>query len=211
MPDLASIDQSVTCPWCRQFFPARPASGHCTDCGGQLPAPIGSDRGPAPPPPPRKLPDPYRRAVMFSKNPGVIVGLVSTLMGTLFALIGVVAITYSSGSGGVMFTVFGGLFTVLGLFVMRAARAKARQRLDALEHGIGVEGEVTQVAPDTTQSVNGRNPWRIEYVFAVGGSRVGGDVTSWNAADGGRRRGEPVWVVYLDRDTAVSSLWPPLA
>lgn len=177
-------DTAVTCPWCRAFWQQRPGVD-CGKCGGPLPAPAGEASLAAPPPPtPRKLPEAYRKNVMFYKNVHAIVGLV-------FLLVIVLA--------------------PVGFFLWRHGRRQGRRTLEALERGIAAQGRIVGVTQVTTETINGRHPYRIEYAYldAGGQERVGG-AKSWDPSAVARRSGEPTWVVYVPGPEELSSLWPPV-
>jgi len=66
------------------------------------------------------------------------------------------------------------------------------------------------VSSDTSESINGRRPFQIEYVFQVNGKPVGGSTRAWDIVNALRRPGEPLWVVFLPGDPSANSIRPPI-
>jgi hypothetical protein len=200
----------VTCPWCKQHWPAPVARAECANCGGALPAPPGPSRGLAPPPSPRRLPERYVSEALGSKNVGAIIGTAFAAFGALFSVIGL-GLCFVLLPLGLSFFAFGALFGGIGWAVRSGSRRSALQRIDALTHGQVAEGQLIGVRQDYSESINGRSPYRVEYVFYVNGQALGGSTKGWDVVNALRRPGEPVWVVYIPSQPSTNSIWPPIA
>ncbi len=180
-------DRTRTCAWC-DTVNTDAAATNCVNCGGPLPALPGMDPGPEPPPPPRTLPVKYRRRVMYWKNVRVLVGMMFTIVGC--------------------WTI---LFPIIGIPVWIKGRKMALAKLAALERGRGARAQVVDVWRDTSVTINGRNPWAIEYSFETAeGTVVKGKAQAWDASNADRRPGQPLWVVYLPEDPEQNAIWPPI-
>ncbi len=200
----------VSCPWCKQFSPAAPPGADCGNCGGPLPPPPSVGRALAPPPTPRHLPERYTRARLLSKNVGALVGTVFAAFGGLFGALGV-GLCFVLLPLGLGFMGFGVLFGGIGLALRSASRKDALRQIAALTYGVTAEGQVVSVGRDTSESINGRNPFLIEYVFSVNGQALGGATKGWDIVNATRQPGQPLWVVYLPNDPSVNSIWPPIS
>ena len=183
----------ITCSWCRAWLPQHPGV-KCPICGGPLAPPAGEGLGEAPPPPPRTLPEQFVKQVMFSKNVFAIVGLVFLIVGALTAIL-----------------LIGIIFLVIGYLLWSKGRRRAAAEVEVLKSGVGTEGRIVSVDFDTTQSINGRHPYRIGYAYSVNGAQIEGTATAWEPSHGERTPGTPVWVVYAPGTPSQSSLWPPVA
>ncbi len=199
----------VTCPWCKHYWPSTMAAAACANCGGALPAPPGPSRGLAPPPAPRRLPERYTKDLLSSKNVGALVGTVFAAFGALFAVLGL-GLCFVLLPLGLGFFAFGALFGTIGGLVRSAARKSALRQIDALTRGFVAEGQLIAVRQDFSETLNERNPYRIDYVFYVNGQPVGGSTKGWDIVNALRQPGEPLWVVFVPEDPTISSVWPPI-
>lgn len=209
-PFVQSAPAGVTCPWCKQFSPAAPPGADCGNCGGPLPPPPSVGRALAPPPAPRHLPERYTRDRLLAKNAGAIVGTAFAAFGALFGVIGLglCLVLLPLGLG---FMAFGGLFGGIGLAVRNASRKDPMRQIEALTRGVAAEGQVVSVGRDGSESINGRNPFVIEYLFTVNGQPIGGATKGWDIVNATRQPGQALWVVYLPNDPSVNSIWPPIS
>jgi len=208
------MDSQRTCGWCGTTS-VQATDTNCTNCGGPLPAfprsaqlEAGLVRAERPPDPPRELPSGYPLRVLFTRNVYVIIGVVFVPLSVPFALgFGAAAVV----DLGFLFGVLGGLaFGVIGVALGVKGLRRARSKLDALRNGVAADGMVLGVSMDTSQSINGRHPWRIEYVFDGPSGPVEGAAESWDRLAGQLEHGEPVWVVYVRSDPARNAIWPPV-
>ena len=206
---MAAGSVGVTCPWCKYHWPAIAAAAACGNCGGALPAPPGPSRGLAPPAAPRRLPERYTRELLGSKNVGAIVGTIFAAFGALFAVLGV-GLCFVLLPLGLGFFGFGALFGTIGGLVRSGSRRSALRQIDALTRGFVSEGQLVSVRQDLSVSINGRSPYRIEYVFYVNGQALGGSTRGWDVVNALRQPGEPLWVVFLPEDPTNNSIWPPI-
>ncbi len=210
MADDPSV--SVTCGWCKLHYPKRPASGLCNNCGGPLPHPPGPDRGPTPPPAPRVIPARYRRSILWTRNVVALLGLIFFCLGVPFLGAGVVILsTVRSWQAFLAFPIVGGVFSALGLPMLLVGRRVGKRKLMALEHGTAAPGEITNVQLNTRVMINGRNPWLLTYSFSAGQEPCDGTAQSFSPHEGGRKAGDPVWVVFAPDDPSISTLWPPVS
>lgn len=205
----ANAPSGVTCPWCKHYWQPGAVGVECGNCGGPLPPPPGPTRGHGPPPAPRHLPEKYSRDVLLWKNVGAMVGTFFAAFGGLFGVLGL-GLLFVLLPLGLGFAAFGVLFGGIGLALRNAARRSALRQIAALTHGHPSEGQIIAVSSDTSESINGRHPFRIEYVFQVNGQPVGGSTRAWDIVNALRRPGEPLWVVFLPNDPSANSIWPPI-
>ncbi len=167
-----------------------------------MPRMPGMELGPAPPDAPRALPRHFAFRLKWSQNIGVIIGLGMLLIcGVMFAAM-LKAHTWLA--------VAPALFSLLGLLAFVSGRRDAANTLRAFRHGMAAEGRIASVAQDTTQSVNGRHPWRMVYHFTAGDQPREGVITSFDSTLASRRSGQPLWVLYMPDDPDQSTPYPPL-
>jgi hypothetical protein len=186
---LRVLEPMVTdCGWCGRSN-HREQTAHCVACGGPLPALPGGEPGPRPPDVPRALPDGYAQRVRLWKNVLVMLGLMFTLV--------------------FFWTV---VFPLIGLPMLWWGNRKATDQLDALVGGRGTRGRIVKVAKDPSQSINGRNPWRIDFAYDLhDGSSAAAWCHAWDPISADRHAGDAVWVVYGERDgRRTAAIWPPL-
>lgn len=162
----------------------------------------GMELGSPPPPAPRSLPKHYAFRVRWAGNIMVLVGAVFTMFGTLLFLPMVVNRLWAA-----LFPLF---FMIGGLSMFRHGWKGASGKLRAFRHGEAVKGKIASISKDTSQSVNGRHPWRLVYHFPVGKQMQEGVLTSFDSTIGERRSGQPLWVLYVQDDPSQNALYPPL-
>jgi hypothetical protein len=148
---------------------------------------------------------------MFSKNVLTILGVVFTAVGGSLTVAGAVCLFVAPLLVAAILGGIGAIFTLIGVLSLTSGLKRGRRRIAALMYGVPAEGEIVSVRLDTSETINNRNPWSIEYAFDVNGVRQTGRVQSWSHSDGERKAGEPVWVVYLVDDVSDSTIWPPLS
>ncbi len=202
------MDQlSRACGWCGTVN-LGPRT-NCVSCAGPLPMPPGQDPGPPPPPAPRHMPGSYRLKKLVWGNLGVMLGVLFTGIGVVFSfsfcLASFLLPPMCLGSLG------GVLFMIPGLAVGVPSLRAAQRALAAYANGVHADGQIVRVSEDTSTAVNGRHPWRVDYVFEAGGATVGGSVSCFDPVHATRRPGQPVHVVYLPDRPSVNAIWPPPA
>ena len=191
---MLSIQRSVTCPWCKSYYASAPLVPNCVNCGGPLPK-AGPDKGEKPDEPPRILPKKFVRQVMFWRN-------THTIIGVIFMTIGIPTIAAMG---------FGLIFVAVGYFLFRHGKKVGQEKILALEKGIAVDGNITEVHQDTTQSINGRHPYIIQYSFTTKeGVEQIDSVISWDDNNVLRNHGDSIWIVYIPENPTISSPWPPI-
>lgn len=181
----------LECPWCKTVNRVTDQT-HCKSCGGPLPATSEDnsaiDRGAPPENPPRQLPEVYVKKLKY-KNIHFIIGIIFTVP--------------------FFWTV---IFPIIGILLMRHGLKTAKQKIEALEKGVKAEGVLVDIYKDTTQTVNGRHPWRLDYEFTT----KRGDIISakktgaWNNNNRFRNPNDKLWVVYLPENPEISAIWPPV-
>jgi len=140
-----------------------------------------------------------------------IVGLVFTVVGLPFV---VVFPLVAVGVGEPVFLCVGSSLGVgfigLGLAFLAVAIRGAYRAIRAYRLGQATLGSVVDVHRDLSVTVNGRNPWAVEYEFDVLGTPYRGRVLTWSRAAGERRPGQPVHVLYLPDNPNDNLLYPPM-
>lgn len=182
------MDLQRTCGWCGTHV-SDASLTNCRNCGGPLPAlPADDGRlelGQPPPAAPRRLPDTYRRRVLFSKNVFVILGVV---------------FTFCLG-----WTI---VFALVGAPLLYVGWTRAQKKLRALTDGHRSGGRIVEVERDGTVQINNRSPWKIVYTYEAAGKEREGWVHAWDRPR--LRPDDAVWVVWGPDDPADSCLWPPV-
>ena len=192
---MRTLNQAVTCPWCRTYYAARPTTTNCMNCGGPLPRGIGADKGEKPELPPRELPKKFVRNVMLWRN-------THTLIGVIFIAVGIPAIAAFG---------FGLIFVGVGYFLYRHGSKVGKEKIEALSNGMAAEGKIIDISKDTTQSINGQHPFIISYTCTTkGGLEQLDKVTCWDDSNMMRNHGDEIWVVYIPENPQISSPWPPM-
>ena len=177
---------AVECGWCGASN-RRDLTDACRQCGGPLPSLPGGNPGPRPPEPVRRLPEGYAMRVQLWKN--------------VFVLIGVMFVC-------VFFWTI--LFPIIGAFLWIKGARDARNKLDALRTGLATRGQIKSIQLDTTQHINHRNPWRIEYTYDTPKGPLAGACTAWDPSSVQRRVGDVVWVVFVPGRHDAHAIWPPI-
>jgi len=190
----------ITCGWCHTNY--ENWQSHCDSCGGPLPARAGSVLGDEPPPAPRKLPKGFALRTRFTGNIATIAGSAFFFVGSLIFWGLVKAKTFAA-----LFPFF---FMISGFFLFRYGWKSASTVLRAFRRGVAVPGEVYECRIDRTQSVNGDHPYKLTWHFTVEGREYEGTLTSYDSTLGSRGCGQPLWVLYVPRDPAQNTIYPPV-
>ncbi len=162
----------------------------------------GMELGSPPPAAPRALPKQYEFRVKWSSNIASLVGGLFFLVGTILFIPMVIVKTWAA--------LFPLLFMTGGFFMFCYGRQHAAGVLKAFRDGLAVQGKIASVAMDTSQQINGRHPWRLVYHFPVSGCYQEGVLTSFDSTVGQRVSGQPLWVLYVEDDPTLSTVYPPL-
>lgn len=192
----------ITCGWCGRNYPVW--SSQCEGCGGSLPLPPDMDPGSEPPAAPRVFPPGFERSTKWSGNVASLVGLVFFLVGSLLTTVMVI-------TGNVLIALFPLLFVISGLGFLFYGRMRATRTLTAFRDGIAVRGSIVSVETDTSQVINGKNPWSVTYDFPVDNERTKSTQTCFDASVLRLKHGQPIWVLYMSSDPRQSTLYPPLS
>lgn len=189
-----------TCPWCATHY--LNWQNQCERCGGRMPPLPGMELGEPPPPVPRVIPSKYEFRVKWAHNLPALVGAIFFAIGTLIFLPLIVSLPVAA--------LLPLLFMVGGFFMFRHGRKKAAASLKAFRYGTAVAGKIAGLDIDTSQSINGRHPWRLVYHFPVDGQTHEGIITSFDSTVASRSSGQPLWVVYVAEDPTQNAVYPPL-
>lgn len=190
----------TTCGWCSTSYVQWQSK--CDSCGGPLPPQPGMGLGEAPPPAPRALPRGFAFRVKWSRNAPVLIGLGCVLISGLMLFAMIKAKTWLA--------IAPALFVAAGVTMFAYGRNRAVGILRAFRRGAVAEGKISEVRLDTTQSVNGRHPWKVVYQFPVKEALCEGSFVSYDSTVGQRGSGQPVWVLYAAGNPAENTLYPPV-
>lgn len=190
----------ITCGWCGTKYIN--FQTNCKNCGGLLPVPPGMDAGPPPPEAPRRLPKGFERKVLWTGNVFAIIGAIFLLVGLPL----VVAMFFVHP----LAPLIPAVHATLGFLLFRHGRGKGQRTLNAFKNGRAVQGRITEIRKDTTTTVNNRHPWLIEYQFAVDNQAIDGSITTWDSTAQDRRRGQPIWILYVESDPEQNTIYPPV-
>ena len=160
--------------------------------------------GPRPPEAPRKVPKRYARKVMWTSNLMALVGLGFSGVGLLFLAPFVANKMWLPALIPCFFIVGGGS-------MFWSAFTSARARLRAFRYGKVVEGKVRSVRSDTSMQVNNQNPYKLTYHFPVGDTLQEGTIVTFDSTAWERQAGQPLWVLYDEKDPECNAIYPPLA
>lgn len=194
----------MRCGWCGSDAAA--GATNCARCGGPLGSALGA--GPRPPDAPRDLPARFVRRELVTGNTGVWFGAAwCALTGIFPALFTVLSCANPVMAPAALLSL---VFPVPGVIIGVVGYRKARRRVDVLRHGRSATGTVDGAGPDTSVTVNGAHPWKLQYLFDADGRRLAGAVSSLDPGARAFAVGAPVHVVYLPEDPERNDLWPPL-
>lgn len=180
----------------------------CEGCGGPLAAPVGADPGPPPLPAPRPIAREYvwREAMRFPVIWGLAFGGVPILLG-----VPGVAIGWRNGEPIMMWVSLGlvAVFGGVGMAVMFAGIQMGMRKLGLLRRGVPAVAEVLTVTSYPGEIVNNMQPWSVQYLYDVGGERLGGTALFYTPKAGLFAASDRLHVLY-DRDAPGTSVpWPP--
>ena len=197
----------MRCGWCGNKD--QESGTNCRTCGGPLPAPEDAHLGPAPPPAPRPLPARFGRRELVTANAGFLVGLAFGCVGGIFPLIfAIISFTVPAMLPAAAMCL---IFPLPGAIISGLSWRLARRRVALLRDGAAAVGTITSIEDDTSQTINGRHPLRLSYLFEVGGQRHGGSVTSVNVDLRRFTVGHPIHVLHASADPERSDVWPVIA
>ncbi|MCW7469256.1 hypothetical protein [Leptospira kanakyensis] len=182
------FDTTIQCPWCKTQYPNTKLT-NCTNCGGTLEYSFNSDDlGSEPPNAPRVLPTKFKRRIKYTGN-------VMTLIGIIFTI-------------PFFWTI---LFPIIGIYCWRRGLRTANDELIPLEQGKATVGEIIDIRKDYTQSLNGKSPTIVEFVFEVSGKKYTGNVGNiYESVHLTKKIGDKLWIVFMPKEPEISSVWPPL-
>ena len=201
---------TVTCPYCgTSYLEFQP---NCDNCGGVLPAPeelARAKRGAAPampPPAPREIKDSYAWKLLLQDGLFIASG-VFALVGGIFTLVGGgLTLGIVTAFVGLPFLGIGLLFVLPGGYFALQRYDWARKQVRVLREGLAAVGEIVDVEVVSNVQVNGRNPWKVLYLFRVDGEAYEGEVTTLRQPE--LMAGDPAAVLYLASEPEVNGLWP---
>jgi hypothetical protein len=212
----------ITCPWCgTSYLEFQP---NCDNCGGSLPLPVEStpvalpaakpqptdvqERIPAPPLPPRQVPDNVARRILLT-DVGAITGFVFFLLGLVFGVVGVaLTIAVITAPVGIPFAGLGFLFFVVGAGLLIWRYQYAQQTVAILRDGQAALGEIVNVAKNYNVQINNRYTWVIYYRFKLHRQIFSGKVNTLSRPDLSQQPGKSVYVLYSQDQPEKSTLYP---
>jgi hypothetical protein len=177
---------AVACGFCHADN-RRDQRDHCERCGGPLPSLPRGNPGPPPPAWPRALPPGYETRERYTRNVFVMVGIIFTIP--------------------FFWTV---IFPLIGIPLWIHGKRKAHRKLRALVYGVPTRGRLLSCTLDTTQQINGRNPWLLRYSFETARGVLEGSLNAWDDAHRHRSPGDVLWVVAVEGEPDTNAIWPPL-
>jgi hypothetical protein len=177
---------AVECGWC-DASNRRDQTDTCRSCGGPLPALPGGNPGPRPPEPVRRLPEGYENRIKYWKNVFVLIGMLFTLC--------------------FFWTI---VFAAVGIPMWIHGKRRAERKLAALGRGLATRGRITKIEVDTSEEINGRNPWRIDYEFDMPSGKASGWAHAWDPSHARRSVGDVLWIVYVRESPDQNAIWPPI-
>jgi hypothetical protein len=205
----------VTCPWCGTNYAA--FQSNCDRCGGPLalpteasaaPAAAGAGSLPTPPPAPRPVADSYAWRLVWSDGCGVV-GFIFTLLGAIFAVVGLVlTLAIVTAFVGLPFVVLGLLFLIPGGMLLSARYQQALRTVGVLRTGEAATGQIARVEQNLAVRVNNQHPWKISYQFRVHDLPYEGQVTTLNTAGAALQPRQAARVLYLPQAPQYNSLYP---
>jgi len=157
--------------------------------------------GPPPPPLPRIVAGVGLRYAFK----GPLVGFAA-----MWSLISVPMFVVFLFSGELFPTLFLAGFVAIGWYIGQMGWKPALKRMKVWEQGVATPAIITSTGRETSYSVNGQNPFKMEYAFDLEGVLHDGVRTSFDSTITRYETGQPIWVVYLPEDPSISAEWPPL-
>jgi hypothetical protein len=193
--NMVQNTESVLCPWCGTYYIIRPGT-NCSNCGGTLPPPAGPQRDEKPQPAPRFLPKQFKNKILYKTNWLFIIG----------ALFAFANFPFSFRING--FDIF---FMAGGVFLCWLGYTRAMKKIDVLQNGEIAEGTIASAHENKNVTVNEKHPFIIEYTYDLNGEKRSGSMNCWDETSLSHYPGEPVWVVYSNKNFEKnSSIWPPI-
>ncbi len=202
----------ITCPWCGTTYAT--FQSNCKNCGGPLPAPevitqASTDFQPQlPPPAPRVISNSYVWKLLWT-DAVAITAMILTFIGAIFAMVGIgLTLAVVTAFVGIPFAIIGcGLFLVGG--IMAYLRYQEKQKVvNVLRFGQPTLGQITTVEENIMVEVNGRHPWKIEYLFQMNGKSYSGKVSTLNHPGRQFQSGNAVYILCLPENPEVNAIYP---
>lgn len=100
------------------------------------------------------------------------------------------------------------IFPLVGAGLAFGAWRSNRREIRAFVHGTPILGQITYKGPDTSVTVNGRHPFKLEWQFQVGGAPYTGSFSTMNRGELGElANATELAVLYDPSKPAVNTLW----
>ncbi len=200
----------VTCPWCGTSYPV--FQSECSKCGGPLNPPevaaAALETPLIPPAPPRPISDSYAMKLMSSDG-WAISSLIFFILGIVFAPLGLIlTLVVVTAFVGLPFLLLGGIFLLVSTPILLQRYRLSQQQVQVLKMGEATLGHLTSLKENYSVQVNGRHPWSIEYQYELNGQDYHGQVTTLNPPGSQLQPGRQVYVLYLNDNPTISSLYP---
>ncbi len=155
-----------------------------------------------PPPAPRDLPKGFEMQQKWGRNPLAIVGGIFLLIGAIQFIVFIFVLPF--------IVPLPLIFLIVGFFLYRAGRRQSNRAIRAMRDGRAVKGQLREVYVDETLRVNQRHPYRLVYEFDTGLEKVEGFAQTFDDTAAERLPGQPVWVLYVENEPALNTIWPPV-
>jgi membrane protein implicated in regulation of membrane protease activity len=147
----------------------------------------------------------------LSADVWAIVGAVFSLLGVIFAITGtVLTATLVALFIGLPFAGLGTAFLAVGLALLIWRYQRAQRILDALRLGEASLGTIVDAHENHYVKVNNRHPWTITYRFSVLGQEFEGKTTTLRGPEQRQQAGQPVYILYLEGDPTLNTIYPPV-
>ena len=106
---------------------------------------------------------------------------------------------------------FGLIFALVGYFLYKSGKKEGFEKITALQNGVAAEGEISEISYDTSETMNGKHPYLVKYMFTTASGLLQADsVKSWDDNNALLKKGDKIWVVYIPENPQISSPWPPM-
>jgi hypothetical protein len=138
-----------------------------------------------------------------------IASLIFLLVGGIFSVIGIgLTVGIITAIVGLPLLFLGFIFFAAGAGVLIWRYQVCQKQVQILRWGEASLGCITDLNVNYSVTVNGRHPWSIAYHYAAGGQSYTGQVTTLNQPNDRLQPGRQVYVLFLQDNPAVSSLYP---
>jgi len=100
----------------------------------------------------------------------------------------------------------GGGIRVLEPLAVECGWCGASNRRDQTDTCRSCGGHCRHCRAATSEQINGRNPWRIDYELDLPTGKASGWAQAWDPS----HVGDVLWIVYLPESPDHNTIWPPI-